>query len=180
MAMRALIRSTELHVYGRFNLEPLLFRNSRKSANFFISENLNMKSTPARWCPDERDSIKPSSRPLCIALFRHWSERFSKRTQHESIFRHSTKPDHKCYSRMRLNILGFSITILFFSSSSSKRKKSLLKNDILTFRNKTTMAIICVAEGGERKYHRKKFSSFHSIDSKEKDWWGLSTKFNSC
>lgn len=102
-----------------------------------VSKNPILKSTPSRMMPTNenmyrREIFFPSALQCLFFI-----DQKTFLLPQKNTFRHGTKPTTKCFSRLRLNILGFLYLISFFLPSQAV---SLLKNDILTF---VTMAIMC-------------------------------------
>lgn len=115
--MKSLIRQIEFEVHGRFNLEPFSAQNALKISEILLAvlskpqqHEIYTNSTDIHEHVPERDLL-----PVSFAMpFLHWSEHFPFPKDNKNTFRHNTKPNHKCCSRMRLNILGFLYLILFF------------------------------------------------------------------
>lgn len=113
----ALMRSIEFVVHGRFNLEPfpLVFAKL-----FRYQKNPNLKSIPSRMMPTNenmyrREIFFPSALQCLFFIDQKTFAVAPKNT-----FRHGTKPTTKCFSRLRLNILGFLYLISFFPPFSSR------------------------------------------------------------
>lgn len=158
--LSALIRSTESLLYGRFTDSTL--NNTRGYLTAVNSQKFSEASSAA--LKPQESEIYTESQMMLMNDAHKTEDRSSSRLLYNALFSLPArskkyisaqhKANHKCYSRMRLNILGFLYLISVFFWP-------LLKNDILTF---VTMAIMCSTIGPRE---RRRDGKYPSIDAKE-------------